>query len=151
MTRLRDSALIKTLQQRTDIPFGSLSFEALEAALIEGDPVIVRNVDDLREMGIGIEVDDFGTGHASLSAVLAIRPDRIKIDGHFVSDIETDSWKRTFLQVLIALSAQADASTIIEGVETEDQVHIVREMGAAEIQGFAVARPMCQKLYHEMA
>jgi Amt family ammonium transporter len=140
--RLRDNALIETLRQRTDLPFGSLSFEVLETALVEDDPMIIWNVDNLREMNIGIEVDDFGTGHASLSSVLAIRPDRIKIDRKFVIDIENDLSKREFLRALIDLSARADAATIIEGVETQDQMRIVRELGASEVQGFAVAPPM---------
>jgi Amt family ammonium transporter len=141
-SRLQNNALIFDLQERSDLPFEKLSFEVLETALIDEDPAIIWNVDSLREMGVGIEVDDFGTGHASLSSVLAIRPDRVKIDRSFVIGIEADEKKREFLEVLISLAKRVGASTTVEGVETDDHKRIVSELGATEFQGFAIARPM---------
>ena len=93
-------------------------------------------------MGIGIEIDDFGTGHASIAGVLALRPDRLKIDRMFTSDIDSKPARRDLMRGLIEMATSAGAATVVEGVETEAEAKILSDLGADVLQGYAFARPM---------
>ena len=141
-SRLGDPRLFAEIQQRMSALPGPLSFEVLETAFVERDRDLEWNVDRLRDIGVGIEVDDFGTGHASLTAVLAMRPDRIKIDPTFVAGATKSKHGEEILATLIELCHKAGAASVVEGVETEEQVQLVRRLGAVEAQGFAFAKPM---------
>ena len=141
-TRLSDSGLVEELARRDDLPRGALSFEILETALLRDDETLRWNVDRLTDLGIGIEVDDFGTGHASLASVVALEPVRIKIDRMFTIGIETDPRRRDLMAALIALVRRLDAEVVVEGVEHAAQMDVLRALGAAELQGFALAMPM---------
>jgi Amt family ammonium transporter len=141
-SRLRDNALIRDLARRPDMPFGAVSFELLETTVVEDDHTLAWNIDRLREMGVSICVDNFGTGHAAMNAVLALRPERIKIDRQFVRDIPDDDRRVGMLRTLVDLVSQAGASSVIDGIETHAQHRKVAELGASEAQGFAIAAPM---------
>jgi Amt family ammonium transporter len=74
--------------------------------------------------------------------VLTLRPDRIKIDRRFVTGIETSETKRNILMSLVDLCTRLDAEPLVEGVENAAQIEIIRQLGAFDIQGYAVAPPM---------
>jgi diguanylate cyclase (GGDEF)-like protein len=140
--RLLESSLLEDLRNSAAACPGKLSIEVLETVFVDDDRALMWQADCLREIGVGIEIDDFGTGRASISAVLTLRPDRIKIDRRFVTGIETSETKRDVLNSLIELCARLDAAPLIEGVENDAQVDIIRQFGAFDIQGYAVAKPM---------
>jgi len=142
VNRLRDSTLIDELARRADLPRGALSFELLETAVAEHDTTLSWNIDRLREMGIGIEIDNFGTGHAAMSGVFAVRPDRIKIDRMFVRGVAEDPRRQDLLRALVDLVDRAGARTVIEGIETQADQHFVAGLDAEAAQGFAIAPPM---------
>lgn len=140
--RLLEPSLLEDLRRRSAACPGVLAIEVLETVFVDDDRLLMWQVDTLRDIGIGIDIDDFGTGRASISAVLALRPDRIKIDRRFVMDIETSAAKRDLLISLVELCVRLNASPLIEGLETEAQIEIVRRMGSIDVQGFGVAYPM---------
>jgi Amt family ammonium transporter len=146
--RLGHPDLIKELQQREDLPPDGLAFELLETVFLDQLTENYANqIAALKAMGIAIEIDDFGTGHASIAGVLALKPDRLKIDRMFTSGIDEKPARRDLMRGLIEMAASAGAETVVEGVETEAQAQVLSELGADVLQGFAFARPMDQERF----
>lgn len=141
--RLFDPALVTDLKRREDLPKEGLGFEILETAFLddEGDTLTDR-IQELKDLGIRIEVDDFGTGHASFASVLLLRPDRLKIDRIFVDGLETDPARRDLLKGIIEMAKTVSSEVVVEGVETGAQAQILTQLGADVLQGYFFARPL---------
>ncbi|MBF9035729.1 EAL domain-containing protein [Rhodobacterales bacterium HKCCE2091] len=121
-----------------------LSIELVETIFFDDgmDEVTAHNIDRLREMGVRIEMDDFGSGHASITGLLAIRPDVVKIDRSLVSPITEDDERRRLLATVLDIARVLDIEVVAEGVETLEQAAMLRRMGCDVLQGFALAPPM---------
>ena len=120
-----------------------LSFELLESNYLDDQSQVVSdNLAAIRKLGIGIEVDDFGTGHASIVSLLRLKPDRLKIDRALVEHIATSDMQAQLLRSIVAIGHLQGIAIIAEGVETEAQRVLLQAMGCDELQGFALARPM---------
>jgi Amt family ammonium transporter len=141
--RLLDPTLIRQLRDRTDLPRNGLAFEILESAFLDNEGErLTRQLDGLKSLGIRIEVDDFGTGHASFASVLLLRPDRLKIDRLFVDGIDVDPARRDLVHGIIEMAQTVSAEVVVEGVETNAQAKILKDLGADILQGYLFARPM---------
>ena len=141
--RLNSPDLLEELKGRHDLPRGQLAFEVLETAFLDSvDDKLEALIKALKGMGIRLEVDDFGTGHASLASVLALKPERLKIDRMFVQGIDADERRQELMQSLLQLASKIGAQTIVEGVETGPEADVLTRMGVPILQGFAVGRPM---------
>ncbi|OYZ99976.1 MAG: hypothetical protein B7Y02_18885, partial [Rhodobacterales bacterium 17-64-5] len=92
--------------------------------------------------GIGIEVDDFGTGHASLLSLVRLKPDRLKIDRKLVALIAEPGDQEQVLSSIIGIGHLLGIAIVAEGVETEHQRRRLMELGCDYLQGFALAPPM---------
>jgi diguanylate cyclase (GGDEF)-like protein/PAS domain S-box-containing protein len=139
--RLLDDELIRGLA-RLDIPRGVVSFELLESIFLDDlDDTASWNIDALRDMGIGLSIDDFGTGHASIISLLKLRPDRLKIDRQFLEQIETSLPQRNLLHSLIDIGKSLGIKVVAEGVETPAQARILADLGCDMLQGYALLRP----------
>jgi EAL domain-containing protein (putative c-di-GMP-specific phosphodiesterase class I) len=103
----------------------------------------------LQKSGINIAVDDFGKGYSSLHRLELVPFNRIKIDKSIVDDISLQGNKRVMVQVIVSLAKAFMASITVEGVETEEQVDFLREIGCDEIQGYYYAKPMPTKVLEE--
>ncbi|SET84181.1 putative bifunctional diguanylate cyclase/phosphodiesterase [Oceanicella actignis] len=120
-----------------------VAVEILESALIDDDSdPIIRNVAALAAVGFSIELDDFGTGHASISNLQKFRVDRIKIDRGFISGLDRSARKRKLAAAMIGLARSLEIEALAEGVETAEERRILTEMGCDLLQGFGIARPM---------
>lgn len=140
--RLDSPDLLRELRARPLLPPG-LAFEILETAHLDTlDADLSSTMSALKEMGIRIEVDDFGTGHASLASILALRPDALKIDRMFVSGIDVDPDRRELMRALLEMASRLGAETVVEGVETADHVKTLVSLGAGRLQGFYYTRPL---------
>ncbi|MEM6661940.1 MAG: EAL domain-containing protein [Pseudomonadota bacterium] len=140
--RLAEPGLIDGLRG-LNMPPGSISFELLESAFLdEVDNQIAWNIDTLREMGIEIELDDFGSGHASIVSLIRLAPDSIKIDRELVSNIAFDPVRRALVKSIIEIGKSLDVRIIAEGVETEAQASILGMLGCDVLQGYLFAKPM---------
>jgi EAL domain-containing protein (putative c-di-GMP-specific phosphodiesterase class I) len=95
----------------------------------------------LRESGITVAIDDFGTGHSSLKVLAHLPVDVLKIDRSFVRDLPTNRRHRLVVQATITLAKSLGIRTVAEGVETEQQVEILGELGCDGMQGFFIHRP----------
>ena len=146
LTQLRDPRLIEKIKwevERFDVEPSRLAIEVLETVLIKSDAdMVVRNLRGLASAGFRIELDDFGTGHASISNLRRFMVNRIKIDRSFVSGIETSTEQQQRTASMIAMARALGISTLAEGVETEDAETMLRRLGCHYFQGYLVARPM---------
>ena len=140
--RLHDQQLLAHLRDLSITP-GTLSFELLESIFLdELDELVGWNIDQIREMGIDINIDDFGTGHASVVSLLRLRPKRFKLDRAFLDDLTKSPAQRQLVRSLIDIGKSLDIKVVAEGVETLQQATILRELGCDMLQGFVFARPM---------
>jgi diguanylate cyclase (GGDEF)-like protein/PAS domain S-box-containing protein len=140
--RLRETDLISRVAQ-LGLPPDSFSFELVESINLEDpDEDFATKIKQLRDLGIGIEIDDFGTGHASVSGLLKLRPDRFKIDRHLVSPIVESPEQRRLVASMIDIGRALGIGVIAEGVETLEHAQILSLLGCHTLQGFAFAKPI---------
>ena len=119
---------------------GRLEIEITEAVLIHDDERALAILHQLRAIGVRIALDDFGTGFSSLSYLKRFPFDKIKIDRCFVSDIEVDG-SATIVQAVVNIAASRNMTTTAEGVETEPQRQLLRQLGCTEMQGYLFSAP----------
>ncbi|WP_436003210.1 sensor domain-containing protein [Rhizobium sp. LjRoot30] len=140
--RLNDPALTKKLRGMKIKP-GTVSFELLESIFLDTcDTGVVQNLARLRKLGIDIEIDDFGTGHASIVSLLRISPTTLKIDRELVKLIPSSAEQRKMVGSIIEIGRSLNINVVAEGVETRDHVRILSELGCDILQGWALARAM---------
>lgn len=120
-----------------------IGFEILESVLVEEQSELFRySLDWLREAGVSIEVDDFGSGHASIIGLMHLLPDAMKIDQRLVLPIVRDPTRRRLLRQIIGMADILGLKVTAEGVETAEHAAALRDMGCDTFQGYAFARAM---------
>jgi diguanylate cyclase (GGDEF)-like protein/PAS domain S-box-containing protein len=140
--RLLDEQLIENLET-LDIPPGVVSFELLESIFLDDvEEMVTWNLDRIRELGIDISIDDFGTGHASIISLLKLRPGRLKIDRQFIDSLVVSDAQKRLVRSLIDIGKSLDIRVVAEGVESSEQAEILASLGCDILQGYALARPM---------
>nr|WP_319386158.1 GGDEF and EAL domain-containing protein [uncultured Roseibium sp.] len=142
---LSNSKAVESLHQQVigfDLDPSLVSLEILEAVMIDEDKAapIKSNIAHLSDLGYFIELDDFGTGHSSISSLRDLNINRVKIDRSFVSDVDTKPDLQKFTSALINLAKSLDISVLAEGVETEGERMWLKEHGCDVIQGFLVSK-----------
>ncbi|MFK7763158.1 MAG: EAL domain-containing protein [Roseobacter sp.] len=122
---------------------GKVGFELLETIFLEEeDDAFLFELDRLRELGISIEVDDFGSGRASVVALQRIGPDRLKIDRRLVAPITETGSGLHLLRSIVEIGLALEMGVTAEGVETREQAEILARLGCDRLQGYYIARPM---------
>lgn len=121
---------------------GRLELEVTESLLMNSTPAVEHTLKILSKSGIRIALDDFGTGFSSLSYLRRFRFDKLKIDQSFISDMETNDDGRAIVESVIRLAKDLKMSVAAEGVETQSQLALLRQLDCGEIQGYLIARPM---------
>jgi diguanylate cyclase len=119
----------------------ALWLEVTERSVIEDLDGAAVTLDEMRDLGVRIWVDDFGAGYASLSYVKGLPIDGVKIDRSFISDIETSGPGRAIVDAVVSIASRLALRVIAEGVESEGQAETVRRLGVDAIQGFHHGRP----------
>jgi len=133
--------LVEIIQESTVAPH-RIAIEITETALLHNFWHPNAHIAMLRDIGVMISLDDFGTGYSSLSYVHPLPFDKIKIDQSFINDIESNSASENIVRSVLALCRDMNLSCIVECVETDQQLEIVRKLGATAIQGFLYSRPI---------
>ncbi len=126
----------------TGLPPERLELELTESALLEDDEATLRNLAGLREAGVRFAIDDFGTGYASLSYLRRFPIDKIKIDRSFMTDAETSADALAIIRAVAGLGTSLGMTTVVEGVETEQQFDLARGEGVDQVQGYLISRPV---------
>ncbi|MVX50537.1 EAL domain-containing protein, partial [Rhodobacter sphaeroides] len=145
-TDLRNPRLVDRLKwelDRFELTPARLSVEILETVVAEGaSDVVVHNIAGLSACGFGVDLDDFGTGHASITTIRRFALRRLKIDRSFVTRADSDAAQRTMLAAIISMARQLGLETLAEGVETPGELATLTALGCGYLQGYAIARPM---------
>ena len=134
----------KVLQILRDVDMepGFLELELTESILMEHSDSNINALNEFAQQGIMISIDDFGTGYSSLSYLKRFAIHALKIDQSFVHDIVTSSDDAAIATAIIALGNSLRLKVIAEGVETEEQLAMLRNMGCHQAQGYLLGRPM---------
>jgi diguanylate cyclase (GGDEF)-like protein/PAS domain S-box-containing protein len=137
LTATVDSAL-----RDTGLPAGLLGIEITEGLLLDESRAPQEALAALKRLGVRLLLDDFGTGYSSLSYLSRFPVDVLKVDRSFVSDLGGRADSTPIVTAIVALAKGLRLDVIAEGVETEDQLNRLRELGCDYAQGFLLARPM---------
>jgi predicted signal transduction protein with EAL and GGDEF domain len=119
-----------------------INFEITETAVMHDFEQASASIQMLRELGAGISLDDFGTGYSSLNHVHKLPLTKIKIDGSFVRNIHTRRTSFNIVKSVLALCAEMELEAIVEGVETEEELRILENLGVRAVQGYYFGKPM---------
>lgn len=140
--RLESKGLIQQVKDVID-DHHLISFELLETAFLDTiDTSLAFKLDALRELGLRIELDDFGSGHSSIAALQAVKPDGVKIDRTLIAPLETKPSQLLTLKSLVKIARLEAADITIEGLETGIQLAAIRDLDCDALQGYTLQRPM---------
>lgn len=134
--------MVAALVTRTGIAPHSLEIEVTESELMSEIDTAAAALAELRAMGIGIAVDDFGTGHSSLARLHALSVDRLKVDRSFVQGMGNGDKGTVIPRAILGLAASLGLASVAEGVETDAQAALLQEWGCQEMQGYLFSRPV---------
>ncbi|MBB3917538.1 diguanylate cyclase (GGDEF)-like protein [Rhizobium fabae] len=153
-SRLADPALLGKLR-KLDIPPGVIAFELVETIFLDdSDEKLLDHIGDIKQMGIDIEIDDFGSGHASLIGLVKLRPKRLKIDRQLVTEVVSSAEQRRVVGSIVEIAKALDVEVIAEGVETEAHAVVLAQLGCDGLQGYAFGYPApaadIERLYSSM-
>ncbi|RDE18276.1 EAL domain-containing protein [Motiliproteus coralliicola] len=124
------------------IPTNRLTVEITETSLMTDNQQLRDNLTMLHQHGISLSIDDFGTGHSSLSYISQLQASQLKIDRSFINGIGQGSSDEAVIQATLALAHQLGIQVVAEGVETEQQLAFLRQQGTDLLQGYLLAKPM---------
>jgi diguanylate cyclase (GGDEF)-like protein len=119
-----------------------LTLEITESMLLEDEDWLVQSLSQLRNLGVGIAVDDFGTGWSALGYLKRLPVDVIKVDRTFVNGLVSSRADRAIAEAVVGLARALDLTAVAEGVETRRQLDAVRSMGCESAQGFLFSKPL---------
>lgn len=129
-----------------------VAFELLESILVEKeDPAFHHNLDRIREVGVEIEIDDFGSGHASIVGLMQIAPNALKIDKRIVAPLCAAPASSNLVRAIIEMAETLHIATVAEGVETAEQAQILRDLGCDRLQGYFFSRPLPELQFKDFA
>ncbi len=143
---LRNPRLVDKIKwelDRFDLPAHRLNVEILETVVATSpDDTVVRNISGLSAMGCQIDLDDFGTGHASISSIRRFDVQRLKIDRSFVMKVDRDPEQQRMVSAILLMAERLGLDTLAEGVETAGEHAMLAQLGCGHVQGFGIGRPM---------
>jgi EAL domain-containing protein (putative c-di-GMP-specific phosphodiesterase class I) len=118
-----------------------LELEITETVLLQDDRAVLDTLHQIRDLGVGICMDDFGTGYSSLSYLRSFPFDKIKIDRSFIRELGKENDCVAIIRAVTRLGSSLGMITTAEGVETEQQLEILKTEGCVQVQGFLFSKP----------
>jgi diguanylate cyclase (GGDEF)-like protein/PAS domain S-box-containing protein len=144
--------LVRMVLSDTQLPAKRLELEITEGVFLTNDDHVHAMIGNLKAIGVKLALDDFGTGYSSLSYLQRVPFDKIKIDRSFVtgaSDLEGRN--ATLIRAMVGLASDLKMQTTAEGVETPEELQLVRDLGCSLVQGYIFGRPMPAEQARELA
>ncbi len=126
---------------KSRLPASRLEIEITELVLMQDNELALASLHRIKELGVSIAMDDFGTGYSSLGYLRSFPFDRIKIDQSFIRDLSKDKESLAILRAVVGLGRSLGIVTTAEGVETRDQLEVLRTEGCTDAQGYLFSRP----------
>jgi diguanylate cyclase (GGDEF)-like protein len=136
------SELVKRCIAKHAIEPRLIEIELTESAMMGNFELVQREIDAISGLGIHMHVDDFGTGYSSLSLLHKLQLDTLKVDRTFTAQLAHGERGRIFYTAIVAMAKSLGMRIVAEGVETPEQLQILRELGCDEIQGYLISRPV---------
>ena len=124
-----------------DVPAREVILELTEHTLVDDYPALIAALYELRRKGTRLSIDDTGSGFSSLAHILKLAPDFIKLDRALVSGIDVDPVRRALATSLVTFAADTGADIVAEGVETKDELEVLRRLGVRYAQGYHLGHP----------
>ncbi len=143
--QLQSTQFLPSLQQalaNTGVPAESLVIEITESLLIHDNPNNQRIIQAIDETGCQIAIDDFGTGYSALSYLMTFPVDILKIDRSFIHNCVEEETSRSLVNAILNLSESLKLRVITEGIETAEQLQLIRQAGCTRAQGYYFSRPI---------
>ena len=119
-----------------------IRLEVTETSLVPSSDTARENLDRLQQLGIGISIDDFGTGYSNLGYLKFLPLTALKIDRAFAGDAHGNSVSRSIVRMLVALGRELDVDVVAEGLENQETVETLRELGCCLAQGYHFFKPL---------
>jgi len=133
---------VKASVDRCQLSPRDILIEITESAIMMQPDTAAATVRALKRTGFALAIDDFGTGYSSLSYVHQFQVDQVKIDRSFIIDLATSSESRSIVKAIVAMCTSLGLETLAEGVETEEQLQILKELGCNKVQGYLISQPL---------
>jgi len=141
---------VQTILVETGVDVRCIGFEITESILMESLDLNVQKLETLKKLGITIYLDDFGTGYSSLKYLQNLPIDVVKIDKSFVDYLKSDQVSKTLTEVIIELAHLLGIKTVAEGVETKEQLEVLRRYHCEAVQGYFFSRPVPEERVREL-
>lgn len=135
---------IGSILQLTGLPASMLTLELAEAVLLDDSAVATKALAALRNIGVRIALDGFGAGYCSLAHLRTLKVDSLKLDRSLYRSIARDKDERRLTKALLAFARELGVSLVVEGVEQDDQLEALRNLGCQVVQGFIYSQPIPQ-------
>jgi EAL domain-containing protein (putative c-di-GMP-specific phosphodiesterase class I) len=142
--QFRSGNLVSSVSSALDVsglPGNRLELEITESVLLGNSEANLATLHKLRDLGVCVAMDDFGTGYSSLSYLRSFPFDKIKIDQSFIKDLASRADSMAIVRAVTGLGKSLGILTTAEGVETEEQLALLRLEGCSEVQGYLMSRP----------
>ena len=133
---------LRGLVEENGLDYGDLHLEITESAYTEDAKQIVSVVSGLRELGFRIEMDDFGSGYSSLNMISTLPIDALKLDMMFIRTAFSENGNTRMIEITLEISRALNVPMIAEGVETEEQMLVLKKMGCDIVQGYYFSKPV---------
>jgi diguanylate cyclase (GGDEF)-like protein len=133
---------IQDLLRKYEIPPIYLELEVTENVMITDIDLVMNTIITLQNMGIKVSIDDFGTGYSSLAYLRKLPIDKIKIDRSFILEVASNDSDLTIVKTMIELSHGLGKRVLAEGVETQQQLQLLRNIGCDAVQGYFISKPI---------
>ncbi len=142
LVRTDMASVIKSVLDETGLNPTYLEIELTESLLLQNVEEGIAILHALKDLGLHVSIDDFGTGFSSLSYLKRLPVDKLKIDQSFIKDLTTDPGDAAIVTSMITLAHNLDLTVVAEGVETKEQLGFLRAERCDEIQGYLISRPL---------
>ena len=136
---------VRTILSASGVPANQIEIEITESIMIDSMDRAVQCISEIKKMGLKVAIDDFGTGYSSLSYLNSFPADMLKVDKEFIDKMNTNETSRKYIAAIISIGHVMNFDVISEGVEKEDQLDTLRDIGCDYIQGFIWGRPMSEE------
>jgi len=143
--QFQDKNFVKQIgmhMMNSSVKASKIELELTESVVMKNSESSISVMNALKELNLKLSVDDFGTGYSSLSYLQKLPIDKLKIDRSFVSNLSEDSEDAAIVKAIINLAKNLNLTVIAEGVETEEQLQLLRGWGCDEYQGFYFSKPV---------
>lgn len=143
--QVTDAGLLEHIKKEckdSKLPYSSLIVELTETSLVNNFSMANQLCEDLRKLGIGVALDDFGTGYSGFTYLKNFPINQIKVDREYARDISNSRYNQVIVSFMHNLSQNMNVELCVEGVETEDELKVLTDIGVSIIQGYYFERPM---------